>query len=191
MASKKKTLTEEEIREDAVPEGAGTEVPETQETPEPEEPGQTPEPKKERPPKDYVQKALELVKKQREGDGSQELFVVGNTKRKEVHDGLWRQEVRRQEAPEEVTEVALPPPTSWPTTYRNRAGRHTASPADGGASPWHRLAGSTPAIAAKSLLGVNLQTLNKRMDTHGTNRTRMGRTLLLRPGLQLAQEHPH
>jgi len=70
MASKKKTLTEEEIREDTVPEGANTEVPETPETPE------TPEPKKERPPKDYVQKALELVKKQREGDGSQELFVV-------------------------------------------------------------------------------------------------------------------
>ena len=67
MASKKKTLTEEEIREDTAPEGAGTEVPET---PEPQEP------KKERPPKDYVQKALELVKKQREGDGSQELFVV-------------------------------------------------------------------------------------------------------------------
>lgn len=67
MASKKKTLTEEEIREDTVPEGAGTEVPET---PEPQEP------KKERPPKDYVQKALELIKKQREGDGSQELFVV-------------------------------------------------------------------------------------------------------------------
>ncbi len=76
MASKKKTLTEEEIREDTVPEGAGTEVPETPETPEPEEPEQTPEPKKERPPKDYVQKALELVQKQREGDGSQELFVV-------------------------------------------------------------------------------------------------------------------
>ena len=77
MASRnKKQLTEEEIREDTVPEGAGTEVPETQETPEPEEPGQTPEPKKERPPKDYVQKALERVKKQREGDGSQELFVV-------------------------------------------------------------------------------------------------------------------
>ncbi len=67
MASRKKTLSEEEIREDSVPEGAGTEVPET---PEPQEP------KKERPPKDYVQKALELVKKQREGDGSQELFVV-------------------------------------------------------------------------------------------------------------------
>lgn len=67
MASKKKTLTEEEIREDTAPEGAGTEVPET---PEPQEQ------KKERPPKDYVQKALELVKKQREGDGSQELFVV-------------------------------------------------------------------------------------------------------------------
>lgn len=79
MASKKKKLTEEEIREDTVPEGAATEVPETPETPEtPEakEPRQTPEPKKERPPKDYVQKALELVKKQREGDGSQELFVV-------------------------------------------------------------------------------------------------------------------
>lgn len=76
MASKKKTLTEEEIREDTVPEGAGTEVPETPETPEAKEPGQTQEPKKERPPKDYVQKALELVKKQREGDGSQELFVV-------------------------------------------------------------------------------------------------------------------
>lgn len=67
MASKKKALTEEEIREDTVPEGAGTEVPETSETP---------EPKKERPPKDYIEKALELVKKQREGDGSQELFVV-------------------------------------------------------------------------------------------------------------------
>lgn len=67
MASKKKTLTEEEIREDTVPEGAGTEVPETPETP---------EPKKERPPKDYIEKALELIKKQREGDGSQELFVV-------------------------------------------------------------------------------------------------------------------
>lgn len=76
MASKKKTLTEEEIREDTVPEGAGTEVPETPETPEAKEPGQTQEPKKERPPKDYVQKALELIKKQREGDGSQELFVV-------------------------------------------------------------------------------------------------------------------
>lgn len=85
MASKNKNkqLTEEEIREDTVPEGAGTEVPETPETPEvpetpekAEEPEQTPEPKKERPPKDYVQKALELVKKQREGDGSQELFVV-------------------------------------------------------------------------------------------------------------------
>lgn len=81
MASKNKNkqLTEEEIREDTVPEGAGTEVPETPETPEvpdtPETP-ETPEPKKERPPKDYVQKALELVKKQREGDGSQELFVV-------------------------------------------------------------------------------------------------------------------
>ena len=67
MARNKKTLTEEEIREDTVPEGAGTEVPET---PEPKEP------KKERPPKDYVQKALELVKKQRESDRSQELFVV-------------------------------------------------------------------------------------------------------------------
>lgn len=76
MASKKKTLTEEEIREDTVPEGAGTEVPETPENPEAKEPEQTQEPKKERPPKDYVQKALELVKKQREGDGSQELFVV-------------------------------------------------------------------------------------------------------------------
>lgn len=76
MASKKKTLTEEEIREDTVPEGAGTEVPETPETPEAEEPVQTLEPKKERPPKDYVQKALELVQKQREGDGSRELFVV-------------------------------------------------------------------------------------------------------------------
>ena len=67
MASKKKTLTEEEIREDTVPEGAGTEVPETPETP---------EQKKERPPKDYVQKALELVQKQREGDKSHELFIV-------------------------------------------------------------------------------------------------------------------
>lgn len=76
MASKKKTLTEEEIREDTVPEGAGTEVPETPEPPEAEVPEQTQEPKKERPPKDYVQKALELVKKQREGDGSRELFVV-------------------------------------------------------------------------------------------------------------------
>ena len=76
MASKKKTLTEEEIREDTVPEGAGTEVPETPDTQEANEPVQTQEPKKERPPKDYVQKALELVKKQREGDGSQELFVV-------------------------------------------------------------------------------------------------------------------
>lgn len=76
MASKNKKLTEEEIREDTVPEGAGTEVPETPETPELNEPAQTQEPKKERPPKDYVQKALELVKKQREGDGSQELFVV-------------------------------------------------------------------------------------------------------------------
>lgn len=82
MASKNKKLTEEEIREDTVPEGAGTEVPETPETPETQEtleakePEQTPEAKKERPPKDYVQKALELVKKQREGDGSQELFVV-------------------------------------------------------------------------------------------------------------------
>lgn len=76
MASKKKTLTEEEIREDTVPEGAATEVPETPENPEAKEPEQTQEPKKERPPKDYVQKALELVKKQREGDGSQELFVV-------------------------------------------------------------------------------------------------------------------
>ena len=76
MASKKKTLTEEEIREDTVPEGAGTEVPETPETTEPKEPEQTPEPKKERPPKDYVQKALELVQKQREGDVSRELFVV-------------------------------------------------------------------------------------------------------------------
>lgn len=72
----KKTLTEEEIREDTVPEGAGTEVPETPEPPEAEVPEQTQEPKKERPPKDYVQKALELVKKQREGDGSRELFVV-------------------------------------------------------------------------------------------------------------------
>ena len=76
MARNKKTLTEEEIREDTVPEGAGTEVPETPETPEAKEPEHTQEPKKERPPKDYVQKALELVKKQREGDGSQELFVV-------------------------------------------------------------------------------------------------------------------
>lgn len=76
MASKKKTLTEEEIREDTVPEGAGKEVPETPETPEAEEPEQPQEPKKERPPKDYIEKALELVKKQREGDGSQELFVV-------------------------------------------------------------------------------------------------------------------
>lgn len=76
MASKKKTLTEEEIREDTVPEGTGTEVPETPGTPEPKEPEQPQEQKKERPPKDYVQKALELVKKQREGDGSQELFVV-------------------------------------------------------------------------------------------------------------------
>ena len=67
MASKKKTLTEEEIREDTVPEGAVTEVPETPETP---------EQKKERPPKDYVQKALELVQKQREGDKSHELFIV-------------------------------------------------------------------------------------------------------------------
>ena len=78
MASKKKTLTEEEIREDTVPEGAGTEVPETPETPEtpePEEPVPQ-EPKKERPPKDYVQKALELVQKQREGDKSHELFIV-------------------------------------------------------------------------------------------------------------------
>lgn len=75
MASKKKTITEEEIREDTVPEGAGTEVPETPETPEPEEPVPQ-EPKKERPPKDYVQKALELVQKQREGDDSRELFVV-------------------------------------------------------------------------------------------------------------------
>lgn len=76
MASKKKALTEEEIREDTVPEGAGTEVPETPETTEPKEPEQPQEQKKERPPKDYVQKALELVKKQRESDGSQELFVV-------------------------------------------------------------------------------------------------------------------
>lgn len=75
MASKNKKLTEDEIREDTVPEGAGTEVPETPETPEPEEPVPQ-ETKKERPPKDYVQKALELVQKQREGDGSQELFVV-------------------------------------------------------------------------------------------------------------------
>lgn len=72
MASKKKTLTEDEIREDTVPENP--EVPETPEKA--EESDQTQEPKKERPPKDYVQKALELVKKQREGDGSQELFVV-------------------------------------------------------------------------------------------------------------------
>ena len=76
MASKKKMLTDEEIREDTVPEGAATEVPETPETPEAEEPEQPQEPKKERPPKDYIEKALELVKKQREGDGSQELFVV-------------------------------------------------------------------------------------------------------------------
>lgn len=84
MASKKKTLTEEEIREDTVPEGAGTEVPETPETQEVPETPETPEaeepvpqePKKERPPKDYVQKALELVQKQREGDESRELFVV-------------------------------------------------------------------------------------------------------------------
>lgn len=76
MASKKKTLTEEEIRDDSVPEGAGMEVPETPETPEAKEPEQTPEPKKERPPKDYVQKALELVKEQREGDKSHELFIV-------------------------------------------------------------------------------------------------------------------
>lgn len=79
MASKKKTLTEEEIREDTVPEGAGTEVPETPETPETpeaEEPEQPQEQKKEHPPKDYIEKALELVKKQREGDESRELFVV-------------------------------------------------------------------------------------------------------------------
>ena len=76
MASRNKKLTEEEIREDTVPEGAGTEVPETPETPEPKEPEQPQEQKKERPPKDYVQKALELVQKQREGDRSQELFVV-------------------------------------------------------------------------------------------------------------------
>ena len=76
MASKKKTLTDEEIREDTVPEGAGTEVSETTETPEANEPEQTQEPKKERPPKDYVQKALELVKAQRIEDKSQELFVV-------------------------------------------------------------------------------------------------------------------
>ena len=76
MASRNKKLTEEEIREDTVPEGAGTEVPETPETPEPKEPEQPQEQKKERPPKDYIEKALELVKKQREGDGSQELFVV-------------------------------------------------------------------------------------------------------------------
>lgn len=76
MASKNKKLTEEEIREDTVPEGAGTEVPETPETPEAEEPEQPQEPKKERPPKDYVQKALELVKAQRIEDKSQELFVV-------------------------------------------------------------------------------------------------------------------
>lgn len=72
MASKNKKLTEDEIREDTVPENP--EVPETPEKAEESE--QTQEPKKERPPKDYVQKALELVKKQREGDGSQELFVV-------------------------------------------------------------------------------------------------------------------
>lgn len=83
MASKKKMLTSEEIRENSVPEGVeigidqGAEggdktgfVNTKEETPEPQEP------KKERPPKDYVQKALELVQKQREGDGSQELFVV-------------------------------------------------------------------------------------------------------------------
>lgn len=67
MASKKKTLTEEEIREDTVPEG----VPETV----PTEPKQE-TPKAARPPKDYIEKALELVKEQREGDKSHELFIV-------------------------------------------------------------------------------------------------------------------
>lgn len=82
MASKKKTLTDEEIREDTVPEGAGTEVPETPENPEtkepeqPKEPEHSQEPKAARPPKDYIEKALELVREQREEDKSQELFVV-------------------------------------------------------------------------------------------------------------------
>lgn len=76
MARTRKTLTEEEIREDTVPEGAGTEVPKTPGTPEQKELEQPQEPKKEHPPKDYVKKALELIREQREGDGSQELFVV-------------------------------------------------------------------------------------------------------------------
>ena len=82
MASRKKTLTEEEIREDIVPEGAGMEVPETPENPktkepeQPHEPEHSQEPKAARPPKDYIEKALELVKEQREGDKSHELFIV-------------------------------------------------------------------------------------------------------------------
>lgn len=73
---KVESLTEEEIREDSVPEGASTEVPETPEPPKTKETEQPQEPKAARPPKDYIEKALELVKEQREEDKSQELFVV-------------------------------------------------------------------------------------------------------------------
>lgn len=67
MATKKKkveALTENEIREDSVPEGVV------------EVNAEAEEPKKSRPPKDYVEKALDLLKKQREGDDSRELFVA-------------------------------------------------------------------------------------------------------------------
>lgn len=68
---KAEALTEEEIREDSVPEGIPEGVSETV----PTEPKRG-TPKAARPPKDYIEKALELVKEQREGDKSHELFIV-------------------------------------------------------------------------------------------------------------------
>ena len=65
---KEEALTEAEIHEDTTPEGVEATA---------EVPSQEPEaPKAARPPKDYIEKALELVKEQREGDKSHELFIV-------------------------------------------------------------------------------------------------------------------
>lgn len=62
---KAESLTEEEIRENSVPEGFS------------EEPKAEPEaPKAVRPPKDYIEKALELVGKMREADTDQALFAA-------------------------------------------------------------------------------------------------------------------
>lgn len=79
MAKKKEsTLTNEEIQENVNPEGvgfdaAGEEVPEEPPVPEAEQEAPS---DKARPPKDYIKKALELLKKQRETDDSRFLFVA-------------------------------------------------------------------------------------------------------------------